>query len=100
LPAAQHNVKPHVFMLRALIAPRHAILAAVLAIGGASLVVSATEPSGDSSVAIAEVERKISAVDKVIKRYTYELRDATRRANRCITFYLPHDRAERRSFLL
>jgi hypothetical protein len=62
-----------------MIVRRHAILATVLAIGGASLTVSATEPSGDPRVAIAEVEREISAVDKVIKRYTYELRDATRR---------------------
>jgi hypothetical protein len=67
-------------MLRALIVQTRTILGAVLAIGGASLVVNATEPSGDPRLAIADVERKISAIDRVVKRHTYEVRDATTRA--------------------
>jgi hypothetical protein len=34
------------------------------------------EPNGDSRRAIADMERKISTIDKVLKRHTYELRDA------------------------
>ena len=59
-----------------MIATRYTILAAVLAVAGSSLAVNATEPSGDSKFAIADVERKISGIDKVLKRYTYELRGA------------------------
>lgn len=66
-------------MLGALTTPRHTILATVLAIGVALPVVYATEVTADSKVAITDVERKITAIDKVIKRHTYELRDATAR---------------------
>jgi len=59
-------------MVPILTSSRHAILAAASVIGVASLVVHGAEPNGDSAVAIAEVERKISAVDKVIMRYTFE----------------------------
>jgi len=57
------------------VAWRYAIPLAVLAIVSASLVVNAAEPNGDSRRAIADMERKISTIDKVLKRHTYELRD-------------------------
>jgi hypothetical protein len=66
-------------MLRALTRPRRAALIAVLAIGAASLAANAAEPDADTRLAIADVERKISTIDKVLKRHTYELRDESAR---------------------
>lgn len=75
-------------MLEALTTPRHIILATVLAIGVALPVVYATEVTADFKVAITDVERKITAIDKVVKRHTYELRDATARAPSDATRFL------------
>lgn len=66
-------------MLRALTRPKNTVLVAVLAIGAASVAASAAEPDGDTRLAIADVERKISTLDKVLKRHTYELRDESAR---------------------
>ena len=53
-------------MLRTLITPPRAVLAGLLAIGAASLAFIATERRGDPEAVIAEVERKISAIDTLL----------------------------------
>ena len=71
------NVRPHVTVVPVLISSRDTILAAALVIGLAPLIVHSADPNGDSAIAIAEAERKLSAVDKVIMRYTFERVDAS-----------------------
>lgn len=63
-------------MLRKLITPPRAVFAGFLAIAAALLAFVATERSGDPEAVIAEVERKISAIDTILARHTYELKDA------------------------
>ena len=63
-------------MLRTLITRPRIVFAGLLAIGAASLAFIATERRGDPQAVIVETERQISTIDTILKRHTYELKDA------------------------
>lgn len=63
-------------MIRALITTPRAIFAGLLAIVAAAFAFAATERSGDPASAVADVEQKLGTADAVLRRHTYELKDA------------------------
>lgn len=63
-------------MPRTLFTRPRVIFASLLAIGAASLTFIATERKGDPQVVIAEVERQINAIEVIISRHTYQVKNA------------------------
>ena len=63
-------------MLQPLITRPRAIFAILMAIGAASLTLVAIERTGDPQAVLTEVEHQINAIDAILKRHTYVVKNA------------------------